>query len=135
MTRARSIGRAAAALFTLAAGCGGGASSSAPPAAPTAPTAPSPTSAATVTVRNNAFAPGDVTVSRGGTVTWRWDSCSGDGYGGQSCTAHSVTFDQGNVASPTQESGAYTRTFTATGTYPYHCAIHGSSMSGRVVVP
>jgi plastocyanin len=96
---------------------------------------PPPPSGDAVTVGNNQFAPADLTVSAGRTVTWTWDSCTGgDGYGnGQSCVSHNVTFDQG-ASSSTKSSGTFFRAFPAAGTYPYHCTIHGASMSGRVVV-
>ena len=44
-------------------------------------------------------------------------------------------FDDGsNISSGSQSSGTFSRTFTAAGTYKYHCTIHGSAMSGQVVV-
>jgi plastocyanin len=93
-----------------------------------------------VTVSNNAFSPANLAVASGGRVTWTWDSCAkdpyGDPYGGsrESCVSHDVTFDQGGGGSPVQSSGTFSRTFTTPGTYAYHCSIHGSSMSGQVVV-
>lgn len=82
------------------------------------------------------FNPATVTVPAGTTVTWQWPSTCSDGYGGYyTCPTHSVVFDDGsNIQSPTQSTGTFTRTFSAAGTYKYHCAIHGSSMSGQVVV-
>lgn len=82
------------------------------------------------------FNPASVNVPAGTTVTWQWPSSCSDGYGGYyTCPTHSVVFDDGsNIQSPTQSSGTFTRTFSAAGTYKYHCAIHGSSMSGQVVV-
>ena len=78
----------------------------------------------TVDVRNNFFDPTSLTVSVDATVTWEWHS------GG---TTHNVTFDD-NTASQNLSSGSYSRTFTAPGTYNYHCTIHGQSMSGSVTV-
>jgi plastocyanin len=72
-------------------------------------------------------------------VRWAWNSCTGGGgdpYGGGSgevCVEHGVNFDDG-VSSPTQGQGTYTRTFTAPGTYSYHCAVHGAAMAGAVTV-
>jgi plastocyanin len=57
-------------------------------------------------------------------VTWVWNS------GG---TVHNVTFDDG-IHSENLGSGTYPRTFSMAGTFPYHCTIHGSSMSGVVTV-
>ena len=41
------------------------------------------------------------------------------------------TVDDG-IASGTQSSGTFQRTFSAAGAYPYHCTIHGAAMSGTV---
>ena len=82
---------------------------------------------------NNSFSPSNLGVQAGQTVTWKWGACTSDGYSG--CVTHNVTFDDGsNAASPTQGTGEYTRTFSAPGTYKYHCTIHGSGMSGQIVV-
>jgi plastocyanin len=44
-----------------------------------------------------------------------------------------VTFDDG-LSSPTQDQGSYSRTFSAAGTYNYHCAVHGAAMAGSITV-
>lgn len=133
--RHASVGRRALTLLgiTLAVGCGG-ASASGPSTTTNNPPPPPP--ANTVRVTNNSFTPGDLTVAAGTTVTWSWDTCSGgDAYGtGQTCVSHSVAFDDGSVASGAQSSGSFTHQFATAGTYPYHCAIHGAAMSGRVIV-
>ena len=97
----------------LLAACGGG--------KVTGPGAPATSNS--VTVGNNFFQPATTSVGVGTTVKWTWA-------GG---VAHNVTFDDG-VASPTQPSGTYTRTFTTAGTYRYHCTIHGTMMSGTIIV-
>jgi plastocyanin len=122
----------------------GGSSSGYPPASPTQPSTPStpstPTAPNTVVVGDNAFNPTAVSVPAGTTVTWKWAACdpASDPYGygdGYSCPTHNVVFDDGsNLASGTLDSGEYKRTFAAAGTYKYHCAIHGASMSGQIVV-
>ena len=74
----------------------------------------------------NAFAPATVTIQAGQSVAWRWVT----GF-------HSVVSDSMPKAfadSPAQASGQYVASFAATGTYPYHCGIHGTMMSGTVVV-
>ena len=76
-----------------------------------------------ITVSSNFYSPNLTTVPAGTTVTWTWA-------GG----THDVTFDTGNLKSPTQSSGTYERRFTTAGTYDYHCSVHGAAMSGRVVV-
>jgi plastocyanin len=88
-----------------------------------------------VTVRNNSYSPDNVAVARGAGVTWTWDSCTGDPYGGEVCTSHSVTFDDGGASAAAKETGTFARTFTTAGTYTYYCTAHGrTAMSGRVVV-
>ncbi len=88
-----------------------------------------------VTVGVGAFTPTSITVAAGTTVTWTWNSCSTDPYYGQTCVSHSVMFDQnGGPQSLTQDSGSWSYTFTTKGTFTYHCAVHGTSMSGTVVV-
>jgi plastocyanin len=135
--RHASIGRRALLLvgIALALGCGG-ASASGPDGGTPPPPPPPPPPVNTVRVTNNSFTPGDLTVSAGTTVTWSWDTCSGgDPYGnGEVCVAHSVVLDDGSATSGTQSTGSYTHQFSAAGTYPYHCAIHGAAMSGKVVV-
>ena len=78
-----------------------------------------------------AFTPSATTVAKGSTVTWTFNSCAGDGYGGQTCVDHNVTWDDGTTPpSATQSSGSYVRTFANAGTYSYHCSIHGTATSG-----
>jgi plastocyanin len=86
-----------------------------------------------ISVMNNLFSPASKTVPVNTTVQWAWNSCTGDVYTGQTCQLHGVNFDDG-VNSPTQDQGTYSRTFTAVGTYNYHCAVHGLAMSGSITV-
>jgi plastocyanin len=90
----------------------------------------------TITLEDQSFSPSTTTVPVGTTVTWQWPNTCSDGYGGYyTCPTHSVVFDDGsNIQSPTQSSGTFTRTFAAAGTFKYHCAIHGTAMSGQIVV-
>lgn len=104
---------------------------------PSAPSNNSPPPPNAVTVVNNAFTPAATTVAVGTRVTWTWNTCSGgDGYGGgqQTCVAHDIVFDDGAPGSGVQSSGTFGRTFSAAGTFPYHCSIHGTAMSGKVTV-
>ena len=88
-----------------------------------------------VTVSNDDYTPDQVSVARGATVTWRWDSCTGDGYGGQVCAFHSVTFDDGSPSAALQNGGSFARTFANAGTFTYYCTSHGrTAMSGSVTV-
>lgn len=131
-----SVGRRALLLIgiVLAVGCGGSSATGTDGGTPPPPPPPPP--ANTVQVTNNAFTPGDLSVATGTTVTWSWNTCSGgDGYGnGQTCVTHSVVLDDGSASSSSQSTGSFAHQFTAAGTYPYHCAIHGAAMSGKIVV-
>lgn len=126
-------------LFLIAAaGCGG--SSTAPGSGGNnntgnnpPPTNNPPSTSSSITVSNNFFDPSSTSVSVGTKVTWTWNACTGDGYGGQVCTSHSIAFDDGATA-PSQQEGTWSRTFNTAGTYKYHCTVHGSAMSGTVVV-
>ena len=84
-----------------------------------------PTQTNSVSIRNSAFDPADITVTAGTTVAWTNDDS----------TAHTVTsdtnsiFDSGNL-NPGQ---TFTHTFSDAGTFAYHCNYH-ASMHGRVTV-
>lgn len=94
----------------------------------------------TVTLVDSSFNPANITIKAGQTVTWQWTACtdttSGYGYGnGYACVTHQIMFDDGSgTVSPKQNSGTFNRTFSGTGTFKYHCTVHGSYMSGQVVV-
>ena len=85
---------------------------------------PVPPAAAAVTVADNSFSPESARIATGGTVTWTWAGAN----------PHNVTFSTGTDNSMTQSSGTFARTFADAGSYSYLCTIHGSSMSGTVVV-
>jgi plastocyanin/FtsP/CotA-like multicopper oxidase with cupredoxin domain len=78
------------------------------------------------------FSPQAIMINAGDTVTWKWD----DG------TDHSATSDTGIWDSGVKSGGPpfpqFSHTFTAPGTFPYHCVIHGApggvGMSGTVTV-
>jgi plastocyanin len=106
----------AAALATLALGCGGGSNN---------PTAPTGGGGTTVQVVNNQFVPATISVPVGSTITWQWNSNG---------VTHNVTFQDG-TSSGNQNSGTFPRTFSTAGTFPYQCTIHGSlGMTGTVTV-
>jgi len=80
---------------------------------------------ASVTIDDFFYAPQEVVVSRGGTVTWTW----------RGAASHTATADDGaTFVSPEQTTGTFSHTFTAAGSFPYHCQVHGTSMSGTVTV-
>jgi plastocyanin len=114
--------------------CGGGSSSSNGVTDPGPPPPPVTGSTTSLSVENNKYVPAQDSVGVGATLTWTWNSCTGDGYGGNTCTSHSVKFDDGVSSSPIQSSGTFSRTFDTAGTYTYHCAVHGTAMAGTIVV-
>lgn len=77
-----------------------------------------------VVMKGFAFAPADVTIKAGESVTWT----------NQDSAAHDVTADNGEFKSGNVASGAtFSFTFAKAGSYPYHCAIH-PTMKGTVTV-
>lgn len=70
--------------------------------------------------------PAVTSITVGSTVTWTWT-------GG---LQHSVrsTGTTSFASSQTMSSGSYSVTFNTPGTYHYDCAVHGSAMSGTVIV-
>jgi plastocyanin len=76
---------------------------------------------------SNSFNPTSITVAPGTSVTWN----------NPTGVTHNVTFNVVTGApanSSNFSSGTFTATFGTAGTYPYHCTIHGLSMSGTIVV-
>jgi plastocyanin len=109
------------ALLAGALACSGGDDDGQPSGPGTGPGGGSTTNA--ISVRDNSFDPHETTVAPGTTVTWTWTGAN----------LHDVTFNNG-PQSARQSSGTFARTFANAGTYAYHCTVHGSSMSGEVVV-
>jgi Plastocyanin len=125
----RATGVALAVLLLGCGGGGGGGPAAPPPSGGTGGTGAS--TSADIAVQNNLFSPSATTVPKGTTVTWTWNSCTGDGYGGQLCTDHSVVFDDGGrTGAPLQSAGTFSSTFATAGTYGYHCSVHGTATSG-----
>jgi plastocyanin len=81
----------------------------------------------TVDIKNMAFTPSQITVAKGGTVTWT----------NNDNTTHTVVDDLSNVGGPNSgdiaSGSSYSFTFTKTGSFQYHCSIH-PSMRGTIVV-
>lgn len=131
----------AVAVLTACGGGGGGGYDDGPgtPTGPSNPTNPgTPSQSASVEMRsteqggeygggtyNHAFSPTQVTVVRGGTVTWS----NGSGF------AHSVNFTSAGAPSDINafDSGSASRAFQTAGTFSYRCDLH-AGMSGTVVV-
>jgi plastocyanin len=117
-------------VLTACGGGGGSPTSPAPgattPTTPTAPTAPTtPVANEVIATTANTFNPTALTVARGTTVTFTFQS-----------VIHNVNFANvagapANIASTS--NGAVTRTFSTAGTFGYDCSLH-SGMTGTVVV-
>lgn len=87
------------------------------------------------TMGTAAFTPNPVTISLANfsTVVWFNDDEAGGVYG-SSGTAHNITADDGSFASGTLAPGSsFEGSFSAPGTYGYHCSIH-PTMKGTVTV-
>jgi plastocyanin len=87
--------------------------------------APAGAADTTVFVRDNFFDDATVEVFPNDTVTWTHVGTN----------PHNVIFDDGVRYPPSGSDTAWSfpRTFTATGTYPYHCSVH-PGMDGTVTV-
>ena len=87
--------------------------------------APSTAGGPTVTIKGTLtyhFQPKTVTVKKGSTVHWSWNSNA----------PHNVTFKKLGKHSKTGATGSYKLTFNKKGTFKYLCTIHG--FTGKVVV-
>lgn len=72
------------------------------------------------------FSPETIFVNAGGSVTWVWVN-----------GVHGVVSDDlpaAFPASPTQDGGNYVAMFPVKGQFGYHCSVHGTMMSGVVIV-
>jgi plastocyanin len=80
-----------------------------------------------IDIKNMMFTPSQITVAKGGTVTWT----------NNDSVAHTVIDDLSNVGGPAsgdiQPGSTYSFTFTKSGSFQYHCSIH-PSMRGTIVV-
>lgn len=109
-------------LALAALGLGACSTSKAPATGSSTPAAAGNTIQATAQL---SFTPVSLSVKKGDTVTW--NNSSG--------INHNVTFDNGASFDQALNDGAQiSRAFTTTGTFNFHCSIHGPSMHGTVVV-
>ena len=77
-----------------------------------------------VSIQNFSFSVASLSIASGATVTWT----------NNDATAHTVTADDGTFNSGNIAPGqTFSRTFTSTGTFAYHCSIH-PMMKAAVVV-
>ncbi|WP_280361746.1 plastocyanin/azurin family copper-binding protein [Nocardia wallacei] len=132
-TSARVLVTMLAAAGVLLAGCGSGDSEKTPNPATastasgsSAPTTDAPQSAVTVRVDNMAFSPASVTITVGGTVTWKFSDSAPHAVQGIGDAAMGLN-------SPIFRDGEWSHTFTTPGTYRYLCPLH-PDMRGTVTV-
>ena len=90
------------------------------------PAAPALAADASVSVNDKAFAPADVTISPGESVTWSW----GEAGHNVRVTDGPSTFDSGFKSA----GGTYAKAFPTAGTYRYVCDAHPAGMRGTVTV-
>jgi Copper binding proteins, plastocyanin/azurin family len=144
MPRISSAPRFLLIAATILAGVGCGDTMTGPKATPT-PAQPTPTPGAPHMVfvgRDSSGQPSNVfvdavsgtstsTIHVGDTIQWVWRSgthSSTSGACAAGCVANGL-WDSGLI-----QGGTFQFTFTAAGTYPYFCTLHGPSMQGSVVV-
>lgn len=125
----------------LAAGCGGGGSgypmsTTSGGAGSTGGTGGTGAPTASVTVADFSFSPTPLTIKVGTVVTW-----TNNGGAAHTSTADGGTWDSGQLAAGTGGAygmsggtgDSYSHTFSATGTFTYHCANH-AQMTGTITV-
>lgn len=109
------------ALLLASAACGG--STGLPP--------PPPSGSAGVTIQDFSFSPAALTVKVGTAVKW-----TNNGPAAHTATSNTGTWDSRQLSAPTggggygggSAGGTYQYTFTAAGTYAYHCSNHPPSV-------
>ena len=85
-----------------------------------------------------AFSPDTLTISLASHPTVRWGNAdyTGGTYSGGTTVAHTVTADSGAFDSgQIQARSGFNFTFTAAGTYGYHCSNHPTMVGAIVVTP
>lgn len=128
---ANRMGALAATLAAaLLLGCGGGGGGPAGTRNTPPPGGGNGATSSDITVSGYTFSPSATTVAKGTTVNWSWNSCTSDGYGGQTCVDHNLVWDDGSPGVASTSNGSYSRTFATAGTYGYHCTIHGTATTG-----
>ena len=106
-----------------------------PPVPGTGGTGGTGTGTVAVSILDNSYSPSNVMISKGQTVQWTNNGGS----------PHTVTNNPGTIgcsppsaevfASATLSSGGtFSHTFNQSGTFAYHCEVHGCSMAGTITV-
>jgi len=119
----------AVAAIAVAAACSGNSTGYGGNPPPPPPPPPPGGHSTTITVANNSFSPTPDTIPAGN-VTFHWAA---------NAVTHNVSWDTGPTPLPTASGNKaagdpdYVVPLQS-GTYTYHCLIHGAAMSGRMVV-
>jgi plastocyanin len=132
----RSLAALAVSALIILAGCSSSSTSTAPT---TAATSGAPASAAAASACSESTTAGTVAVS---IVDFAFNPASitakvGDivAFTNTGSTAHNATLDDGSCKTPNIDpSKSDGLTFTAAGTYKFHCSIHPTQMTGTIVV-
>jgi plastocyanin len=89
-----------------------------------------------VEMKDNFFQPVDITIVAGDTVRWtltgvvpHTSTC--DGTSGTTMPSGATGWDSGVM---TTTGDVYQKSITVPGSYTYYCVVHGSSMSGTILV-
>ncbi len=89
-----------------------------------------------VSIGDNFFSPASMTIISGDTVKWTYATGSSahtttcDGTGGTTLPSGGTTWDSGVLSA----GGIYKKAINVPGNYTYICTIHGTAMSGTIVV-
>ena len=135
--RHRPLVTVAAGAVLLLAACSGGGATTAPTSAPEASveaSAEAPAAAActkssaagevAVAIEGFAFSPADISVTVGQTITFTNNDSA----------PHTATLDDGTCTTPNiNNGGSDGLTFSAAGSYPFHCNVH-PDMKGTITV-
>jgi plastocyanin len=126
LTRFALAGVVVGATASLGA-CGGGGSTTSSGGGNSA-AASTPTTAsipeAVVTIADNSFTPGTITIQPGTKVIWKWSGSN----------PHVVLIN-GERSPEMTGTGTFEKVFRGNGTtINYQCAIHGAAMSGKIVI-
>lgn len=80
-------------------------------------------------VRNGTQNPAVDTIAAGSTITWAWNAA-----GSHSIRSTGTPAIFRNSVVMGNAGDTYSVTFNTPGTYTYDCSVHGSAMTGRIVV-
>ena len=84
------------------------------------------------------FSPATISINAGETVHWVWSGSNHTVTSGTAPTADGLFCSPNDMncgtSNPSNTGATYDHTFASAGTFQYFCKVHGSSMTGTVVV-